>query len=110
MPGVVDIIPVGCDRRTAQVDHEILLVYYKSMKVTVEISDSELKEVCHVTGERKKGPAIRKLVVDALMLKRRAALTQKFISGEWGAELAGFEAGQAADLRDAAARAQRWRG
>jgi hypothetical protein len=30
-------------------------------------------------------------------LKRREALAQKFISGEWGVELKGFEAGQAAD-------------
>ena len=80
------------------------------MKITVEMSDSELKEVCRVTGERKKGPAIRKLVADALLLKRRAALAQKFISGEWGVELKSFEAGQAADQKRDATGAQRWRG
>ncbi|HEV3235729.1 MAG TPA: hypothetical protein VGZ25_01995 [Gemmataceae bacterium] len=67
------------------------------MKITVEISDSDLKEICYVTGEKKKGPAIRKLVTDALRLKRREMLALKFISGEWGVELKGFEAGQAAD-------------
>jgi hypothetical protein len=79
------------------------------MKITVELSDSEIKEVCRLTGERKKGPAIRKLVVDALLLKRRAALTQKFISGEWGAELNGFDQAQAAAQRKNAPAAQRWR-
>jgi hypothetical protein len=69
------------------------------MKITVVIPESEVKEICRVTGERKKGPAIRKLVTDALMQKRREQLAQKFIDGEWGVELKGFEAGQAADLR-----------
>ncbi len=67
------------------------------MKVTVEMSDSEVREICRVTGERKKGPAIRKLVTDALQMKRRERIAEKFISGEWGAELKGFEAAQAAD-------------
>ena len=79
------------------------------MKITVEISDSELKEICRVTGESKKGPAIRKLVADALLLKRREALAKKFISGEWGVELKSFEAGQAADQCDSANSEQRWR-
>ena len=57
------------------------------MKSTGDISDAEIKEICRLTGERKKGPAIRKLVTDALMLKRRQQLAQKFISGEWGTEL-----------------------
>ncbi len=65
------------------------------MKITVDISDSDIREVCLVTGEKKKGPAIRKLVADALMLKRREKLAQKFIDGEWGVELNGFEAAQA---------------
>ena len=67
------------------------------MKITVEISDSEIEEICRVTGQSKKGPAIRKLVTDALMLKRRENLAKKFIAGEWGVELKGFEAGRAAD-------------
>ena len=79
------------------------------MKITVEISDSDLKEVCQVTGEKKKGPAIRKLVADALMLKRREKLAQKFIDAEWGAELKGFEDSQTLD-RDADSRGEkRWR-
>jgi hypothetical protein len=79
------------------------------MKITVELSDSEVREICRVTGEKKKGPAIRRLVTDALMLKRREKLAQKFIDAEWGVELKDFEAAQAAeqvaDKRDK----ERWR-
>ena len=60
------------------------------MKITVEFPASEMKEICRLTGEQKKGPAIRKLVEEALMLKRREALAQKFISGQWGVELKGL--------------------
>jgi hypothetical protein len=79
------------------------------MKSTVDISDSDIKEICRVTGERKKGPAIRKLVADALMLRRREKLAQKFIDAEWGVELKSLEAAQAAD-RDAGKQSEeRWR-
>jgi hypothetical protein len=79
------------------------------MKVTVEVSDSELREICLVTGESKKGPAIRKLVTDALQMKRRERLAQRFISGKWGVELKGFEAGQAADQQADTEGDRRWR-
>lgn len=79
------------------------------MKVTVEITDSELDEICFFTGEKKKGPAIRKMVTDALMLKRRQQLAQKFISGEWGAEFEGFEEAQAKELKSARQKNQAWR-
>lgn len=79
------------------------------MKITVELSDSDLKEICRVTGEKKKGPAIRKLVMDALTLKRREKLAQRFISGEWGVELKGFEEAQASDQESARENEQRWR-
>ena len=79
------------------------------MKISVDISDSDLKEICRVTGEKKKGPAIRKLVADALLLKRREKLAQKFIDGEWGVELKGFEAAQAADRQADSRGEKRWR-
>ena len=79
------------------------------MKVTVELSDSELKEIFRVTGERKKGPAIRKLVVDALTMKRRGEIAGKFISGQLGVDLSGFEAVRAADRKAAKQRAGQWR-
>jgi hypothetical protein len=79
------------------------------MKITVEIPDSDIKEICRVTGESKKGPAIRKLVADALMLKRREMLAQKFISNEWGVELKGFEAAQSAEQKADSQSQERWR-
>jgi hypothetical protein len=79
------------------------------MKITVEISDSDIKEICRVTGESKKGPAIRKLVADALMLKRREKLAQKFITSEWGVELKGFETAHAADETADSEGEERWR-
>ena len=80
-----------------------------SMKITVELSDSELKDICRLTGEHKKGPAIRKLVVDALMMKKREEIAGKFISGKWGVALSGFEAGRAADRKTAKKRDAKWR-
>jgi hypothetical protein len=79
------------------------------MKISVELSDSELKDICRLTGERKKGPAIRKLVIDALTMKRREEIAQNFISGTWGVSLNGFERSRAADRKSAAKRATRWR-
>ena len=64
------------------------------MKVTVELSDSEMAEVLELTGERKKGPAIRRLMEEALQQRRRAQIAQKFLSGEWGVDLETYEGDQ----------------
>jgi hypothetical protein len=73
------------------------------MKVTVELSDQEMAEVIELTGERKKGPAIRRLMAEALQQRRRARIAERFLSGEWGVDLEGFEADQERDRqRDAA--------
>jgi hypothetical protein len=87
------------DGIASTLDQMVLLWQPESMKVTGELSDSDVKEICRITGESKIGPAIRKLVADALMLKRRELLAQKFITGEWGVELKGFEDAQAADKK-----------
>ena len=64
------------------------------MKVTVELSDTEMAEILELTGERKKGPAIRRLMEEALQQHRRAQIAKRFLSGEWGVELESFEADQ----------------
>ena len=64
------------------------------MKVTVELSEQEMAEVLELTGERKKGPAIRRLMEEALQQRRRAQTAQRFLSGEWGVELETYEADQ----------------
>ncbi len=69
------------------------------MRIAFEIADEEVREICELTGEKKKGPAIRKLLSEALMLKRREAMTEKFLTGEWRAELEGYEASRATDRK-----------
>jgi hypothetical protein len=58
------------------------------MKVTVEISDQEMQEVLELTGENKKGPAIRQLLDEALQLRRRAQVAERFTtaSGAWSSK------------------------
>ena len=64
------------------------------MKVTVELSDTEMTEILELTGERKKGPAIRRLMEEALQQHRRAQIAQRVLSGEWGVQLESYEADQ----------------
>ena len=47
------------------------------MKITVDIPDKDLKDIMRFTGEKKKGPAIARLVADTLMLKRRRELSDE---------------------------------
>ncbi len=96
------------------------------MKTTIELPDDLIKEVkLLAVGEGRK---LKDVVADLLrrglngtsagptvvkagkaMLKRRKALTRKFVAGEWGVELAGYEAAREADRRAAAKRAKAWR-
>jgi len=73
------------------------------MKVTVALSDQEMVEVLELTGERQKGPAIRRLMAEVLQQRRRARIAERFLSGVWGVVLEGFGADQERDRqRDAA--------
>lgn len=54
-------------------------------------------------------PAATGLPTDEATLAQRRALTQRFVSGELGVELAGYEEARAADRRKSAERAQAWR-
>jgi hypothetical protein len=57
------------------------------MKVTVEVSEDELKEILRVTRERRKGAAIRKLALEALMLKKRREMLDEVEAGKWSVDL-----------------------
>jgi len=46
---------------------------------------------------------------DKTLLKRRKALTKKFVAGEWGLDLTGYEAAREAERRAAEAREKAWR-
>jgi hypothetical protein len=61
------------------------------MKITVDLSDSEIRDVLRFSGEKKKGPAIRKFIVDELMLRRRREISRKVLKGEWTVELPPIE-------------------
>jgi hypothetical protein len=66
----------------------------RTMKVSVELSDTQMAEILDLTGEHKKGPAIRRLMEEALQQRRPAQIAQRFLSGEWGVELETYEADQ----------------
>lgn len=57
------------------------------MKVTVEMSENEVQEILKYSGEKMKGPAIRRLAIDELVYRKRLEMNAKFRSGEWAAEL-----------------------
>ena len=79
------------------------------MKITVDLPEKDLAEVCEMTGITKKGPAIRKLLADTLQTRRRAKIANKFITGEWSADLDGFEAAKAVDRAAASTLSEQWR-
>ena len=79
------------------------------MKITVDLPEKDLRDICWITGISKKGSAIRKLLDDALLLQRRAEIAGKFVSGEWGTELAGVEESKAAGKTKTQTFAGEWR-
>jgi len=79
------------------------------MKITVELPENELVEICEITGITKKGPAIRKLLADTLQTQRRAKIAGKFLSGQWSAGLKGFEAAKVADRTQSQTLSEQWR-
>jgi hypothetical protein len=98
------------------------------MKTTLELPDDLVKEIKLLAVHE--GKKLKDAVADLLrqgldasaagngtivkadkeMLKRRKALTKKFVAGEWGLDLADYEADREADRRSAEARAKAWRG
>src|SRR5258708_7212700 len=56
------------------------------------------------------GEAATVVTADKAILKRRKALTKKFVAGDWGFELSGYEAARKADRRSSAEQARAWRG
>ncbi|MCH8512144.1 MAG: hypothetical protein LAT83_10900 [Kiritimatiellae bacterium] len=79
------------------------------MKITVELPEEEMMEICELSGTQKKGPAIRILLDDALQLRRRSKISQKFLTGEWSSELDGYEVAKAAEKQSARTLAEQWR-
>jgi hypothetical protein len=61
------------------------------MKVTVEISEKDLKEILRITREKRKGAAIRQLAMEALMLKKRREILDEIQGGKWSVDLPPIE-------------------
>jgi hypothetical protein len=61
------------------------------MKVTVEVSEEELKDILRATREKRKGAAIRQLALEALMLKKRRELLDEVEAGKWSVDLPAIE-------------------
>jgi hypothetical protein len=96
------------------------------MKTTMELPDDLMKQIKlrAVHEEQKLKDMIAELLRKGLaagkkaagnvkaskeVLDRRRQMTRKFVSGEWGVELAGFEEARKADRRKARERASAWR-
>jgi len=79
------------------------------MKITVDLPETELTEICEITGITKKGPAIRKLLADTLQTQRTSKIAGKFLSGQWPADLKGFEAAKAVDRTQSQTLSEQWR-
>ena len=73
------------------IDSNILQYYISSMKVTVEVSEEELKDILKATREKRKGAAIRQLALEALMLKKRRELLDEVEAGKWSVDLPPIE-------------------
>jgi hypothetical protein len=57
------------------------------MRITVEFAESEINEITRYAEERKKGPAIRKLALEALMLRKRRFMSERIMAGRLTVEI-----------------------
>lgn len=67
------------------------------MKITVDISENDIKDIMRFAGEKKKGPAISKFLASELMLHRRREMSQEVVSGQWTIELPDWQKRRAAE-------------
>jgi hypothetical protein len=67
------------------------------MKISVEISENDLKDVIRFSGEKKKGPAISKFIASELMLLRRRELSNPVLSGKVRLDFSSGESRQKMD-------------
>jgi len=94
------------------------------MKTTIDLPDDLVKEVTVRAAQEgielpdavarliRKGLATESaapVTADEEMLRLRKEIADKFISGEWGVEFDGYEAGIAAELESAREMEDRWR-
>ncbi len=99
-------------------------MYTYFMATRVDLPEDLLEEIQHLASQegRKLDETVTDLLrkalgvsssmppVDRAAIGARRELAEKFISGEWGVELSGFEAARAADRDRASRRDGKWRG
>ncbi len=69
------------------------------MKITVDIPESSLPDILRFSGERKKGPAIAKLIESSLMLQRRQEYCDQVMSGELRVDFPDWRVTRAAERK-----------
>lgn len=69
------------------------------MKVTVDISEKDLKDVFNFSKEHKKGPAISKFITSALMLCRREEFCDQVMNGTVRVDFPSWEATRLAERK-----------
>lgn len=62
------------------------------MKITVDISEKDLRDIMRFSGEKKKGPAIAKYLCGQLQLERRRELLREFAEGRSSVDFPDWEA------------------
>ncbi|MBA3960334.1 MAG: DUF2191 domain-containing protein [Chthoniobacterales bacterium] len=70
------------------------------MKITVDVSEKDLKDIIRFSGERKKGPAIAKFLTSELMLRRRRELVDEVMEGKVRVDFPHWEKMQALDRQN----------
>lgn len=78
-------------------------------QIEEEISQFSREELVHLQQAVDAAIAKKKPAVTPEMLEERRRLSEKFMSGEWGVELAGLEADQAKEREKNEALHRRWR-
>jgi len=53
------------------------------MKITVEVSPGDMREMMRLSGEKRREAAVAKFLVSSLQLSRRREVLNKFLAGEW---------------------------
>ena len=57
------------------------------MKISVELTPAEMKSIQKATGRKHRAEAVRLLALEALKLKKRYALSDLVLAGEWAVDL-----------------------
>lgn len=53
------------------------------MKITIEVSPGDMREMMRLSGEKRRDAAVSKFLASSLQLSRRREVLNKFLTGEW---------------------------